>query len=336
MNISKRQFSTLLAASALLAMAATTTVEAASKSFKSGTLTLEFFPATFATILSRAGNAYNGVDSNGRPNEERWEFDKDNTDNLVFQDGRKGIIKNDAFTTRDMYLDDYFTSEEFEPLTANQVIGRAKRLGTATLAYNLIFYHNRNPLMTDDAVNLLGIHRLPFSEPWPKPEFKRHPHGVEPKKPANDNGGRNPQKTDAVFDDIDPMATFTGQIGVSGAFRMNGRWGQASVGDMVLRYDPLRPTVNGGNDRTTGLPLGGKPGTDGWYIFAHMNLTSDLGIPGVGAFETANTKVNVTGDTFVLTGNLVLSRFWNGSEGPNGIRKAGKFRFVGKLMPTPN
>jgi hypothetical protein len=94
--------------------------------------------------------------------------------------------------------------------------------------------------------------------------------------------------------------------------------------------------VNAGNDRTTGLPLGGKPGTDSWYIFAHMNLTSDLGIPGVGAFETANTKVTVTDDNFVLTGDLVLSRFWNGSEGPNGIRKAGKFRFVGKLMPTPN
>ncbi|KJV07314.1 hypothetical protein VZ94_05640 [Methylocucumis oryzae] len=334
MKQSIKQLSSILAVSAVLAFSAITPAEAAPKTFKDGVLTFDFAPDVWGVIMSRAGNAYNGVDSNGRPNDEHWQQDTSGTNNMVFDNGLKGIIEGDAYNTRDLYLDDYFTAEEIAPLTAYQVIGQSKRLGASTLAFNLIYLHNFNPLLTDDAVNLVGIHRLPFSEPWPKPPFKVFPYGVTPTKSANDNGGRNPQATTAMFDDFDPLATFTGQIGLGGAFRMFGRWGQVSVGDLALRYDPLRSTVNA-YDRTTGLPLGGKEGTDGWYFTAHMNLTSELGLKGTPAFETADTKVKITGDKFVLTGNIVLTPFWRGKEGPNGVRKAGTFRLVAKLMPAP-
>ncbi len=210
-------------------------------------------------------------------------------------------------------------------------MGISKRVRSATIAYNLISLHNFNPLITDNGADLIAMHRLPLSEPWPKPTFKMYPHGEEILTPANDNGGRNPQMTTAVFDDLDPVATFTGQIGVGGAFRLNGRWGHLTVGDMALRYDPKRSEVN------SGTFSGGKPGTDGWYLTAHLNLSSSEGKEGVAAFESANTKVNVSGNTFVLSGDLVFAyTVWDDRAGPNGITKAGKFRFVGKLMPTPN
>ncbi|KJV05121.1 hypothetical protein [Methylocucumis oryzae] len=331
MNNFNQHSKLLLAASALLALTTATLVEAKSMSFKQGALTLQLDPANFATIMNRAGNAYNGVDSYGRPNEEKWQPDTAGTNNMVFDNGLKGIISGDAYTVRDLYFEDWFTSEEIAPLTAYQVMGVSKRVSSATIAYNLISLHNFNPLITDDGANLVAMHRLPLSEPWPKPTFKMFSHGIEPAIPANDNGGRNPQMTTAVFDDFDPVATFTGQIGVGGAFRVNGRYGHITVGDMALRYDPNRPTVNSGSTP------GGKPGTDGWYITAHLNLIPSAGQAGVAAFETANTKVSVSGDTFVLSGNLVFaSSVWSDRSGPNGITKAGKFRFVGKLMPTPN
>ncbi len=314
-----------LLATTLLALTNATTVEAKSMSFKQGALTLQFEPAKFATLMNRPGNAYNGVDSNGRPNEEHWQLDTAGTNNMVFDNGLKGIISGDAYPVRDLYFEDWFTSEEIAPLTAAQVLGISKRDGTTTIAYNLISLHNFNPLLTDDSNTLVRIHRLPLSEPWPKPTFKMYPHEAEPTKPANDNGGRNPQTTTAVFDDLDPVATFNGQIGVGGAFRVNGRYGFITVGDMALRYDPNRAEATG------------KAGTDGWYITAHLNTTAAAGAAGVDAFETINTKVSVTGDTLVLSGQLVFSNsVWRDSTGINGVNTAGKFRFVGKLMPTPN
>ncbi len=330
MNKFNKHCSLLLAASALLALTTASTVEAKSMSFKQGALTLQFDPASFATMLRRTGNAYNGVDSYGRPNEEQWQLDTSGTNNMVFDNGLKGIIVGDAYSVRDAYFEDWFTSEEIAPLTAYQVMGTTKRVNNATIAYNLISLHNFNPLITDNSVTLAGMHRLPLSEPWPKPTFTMYPHEVEITTPVNDNGGRNPQKTTAEFDDFDPVATFTGQIGVGGAFRVNGRYGHVTVGDMALRYDPNRSEVNSGD------APGGKPGTDGWYITAHLNLYSSAGKEGIAAFETANTKVNVSGNTFTLTGNLVLASWWGDKLGVNGVNKVGKFRFVGKLMPTPN
>lgn len=320
----------LLAASVLLALTNATTAEAAPMSLKQGALTVQLDPAALATMSRRTGNAYNGVDKYGRPNEERWQEDKDGIDNLVFDNGLKGTISGDAYPVRDLYFEDWFTSEEIASKTAYQVMGISKLIMNATVAYNLIALHNSNPLLNDDASKLIGMHRLPLSEPWPKPVFKMYPHGVDPVKPANDKGGRNPQKTTAVFDNADPLTTFTGQIGVGGAIRVNGRYGHVTIGDMALRYDPNRSEVNSG-----GVP-GGKPGTDGWYITAHLNLNPIDGETGVPAFESANTKTSVSGDTFVVSGNLVSSTWWGDKAGANGVYKVGKFRFVGKLMPAPN
>ena len=330
MKIFNQPSNLLVAAAALLVLTTATTAEAALKSFKQGALTLQFDPANFATLMNRAGNAYNGVDKYGRPNEEKWQPDTDSSGGKVFDSGLKGIISGDAYPVRDLYFEDWFTSEELARLTAYQAFGVSERLNGATVAYNLISLHNYNPLIPDNADNLIAMHRLPFSEPWPKPTFKMFPHGVEPSKPLNDNGGRNPQKTTAVFDTLDPAATFSGQIGVGGAFRVNGRYGHVTVGDMALRFDTNRPQLNSGS------APGGKPGTDGWYITAHLNLTPDEGKEGVAAFETANTKVSVKGNTFTLSGNLVLASFWGDKSGANGVYKVGKFNFVGKLMDAPN
>lgn len=332
MRISNKQSGLLLAALALLSLTTATTAEAAPKSFKQGVLTLQFDPAAIATQTRRTGNAYNGVDKYGRPNEENWQPDTENSGNKVFDNGMKGIISGDAYQVRDLYFEDWFTSEEITPLTAYQVVGASERDGNATVAYNLISLHNFNPILNDNSTTLASMHRLPLSEPWPKPTFKMYLHEQEPSIPLNDNGGRNPQKTTAIFDTIDPAATFTGQIGVGGAFRLNGRYGHVTIGDMALRYDPNRSQVNSGS------APGGKPGTDGWYITAHLNRSSEDGKTGVPAYETANTKVSVSGDTFTLTGNLVLSAWWGGTDkyGFKGVNKVGRFRFVGKLMPTPN
>ena len=330
MKIFNQASNLLLAAIALLTITTATTAEAALKSFKQGALTLQLDPAPLATLTRRTGNAYNGVDKYGRPKEEKWQPDTDSSGNKVFDNGLKGIISGDAYSVRDAYFEDWFTSEEIARLTAFQVVGSSERLDNATVAYNLISLHNYNPLIPDNATNLTAMHRLPLSEPWPKPTFKMYPHEQEPSIPLNDNGGRNPQKTTAVFDTIDPVATFSGQIGVGGAFRLNGRYGHVAVGDMALRFDTNRPLLNSGS------APGGKPGTDGWYITAHLNPMPEGGKEGVAAFETANTRVRITGDTFVLSGNLVLASFWGDKSGANGVYKVGKFRFVGKLMPTPN
>lgn len=330
MKIFNPQSSLFIAAAALLALASASTAEAALKSFKQGALSLQLDPAAFATLTRRTGNAYNGVDKYGRPKEEKWQADTDSSGNKVFENGLKGIISGDAYNVRDAYFEDWFTSEEIARLTAFQVLGTTERLNNATTAFNLISLHNYNPLIPDNATNLTAMHRLPLSEPWPKPIFKMYPHEQEPSKPLNDNGGRNPQKTTAVFDTIDPAATFSGQIGVGGAFRVNGRYGHVTVGDIALRFDTNRPQLNSGS------APGGKPGTDGWYITAHLNLTPDEGKEGVAAFETANTKVSVKGNTFTLSGNLVLASFWGDKSGANGVYKVGKFNFVGKLMDAPN
>ncbi|KJV05000.1 hypothetical protein [Methylocucumis oryzae] len=328
--MNNKHSSLLLAASVLLALTTATTAEATSMSFKQGALTIQLDPAALAITTIRTGNAYNGVDSYGRPKEEKWQPDTAGTNNMVFDNGLKGITSGDAYPVRDLYFEDWFTSEEIAPLTAYQVMGESKRAGNATIAYNLISLHNFNPLVTDNSITLAGMHRLPLSEPWPKPTFEMYTHGEEILTPANDNGGRNPQMTTAVFDDLDPEATFEGQIGVGGAFRLNGRYGHVTIGDMALNYDPKRSEVNSG-----GTP-GGKKGTDGWYIKAHLNIYPVEGKEGIAAFETANTKVNVSGNTFTLSGNLVLSAWWFNKLGSNGVYKVGKFRFVGKLMPTPN
>ena len=78
------------------------------------------------------------------------------------------------------------------------------------------------------------------------------PHEEEPVILVNDKGGRNPQKTTAVFDDVDPMST----VGVGGAFRVNGRYGHVSLGDMALRFDPNRSEINSGS--ASGVKPGNK------------------------------------------------------------------------------
>ncbi len=107
MNHFTKHAKLLLAASALLTLATATTAEATSMSFKQGALTLQLDPANFATIMrSGRGHAYNGVDSYGRPNEEKWQPDTAGTNNMVFDNGLKGIIAGDAYPVRDLYLED--------------------------------------------------------------------------------------------------------------------------------------------------------------------------------------------------------------------------------------
>jgi hypothetical protein len=337
MNVSIKQLSTLFAAS-LLSMAVCGTANAQQMTFSKGSLEVNFDPAPWATLMARSGNAYNGVDQYGRPNEEQWQPDPTRTSRFVFDSGLMGTISGDAWRVRDAYLDDYFTAEEIAPLTTDQVVGLSARdAALSTLAFNLIYLHNHNPLVTDIAAELVPMHRLPFSEPWPKPKFAVYPYGTTPPKPANDHGGRNPQPTTATFDDADWMNTFQGAIGVGGAFRVNGRWGFISSGDMALRYDPNRPNINAGVDGS-GQSLGGKEGTDGWYITAHLNPDPAKGVAGVAAFESAKTKVTVSGNKFIVTGQLVYSAapgLWRDSAGVNGLKVAGKFKFVGNLKPTP-
>ncbi|KJV05634.1 hypothetical protein VZ94_16700 [Methylocucumis oryzae] len=296
------------------------TAKAQPRQFVNGVLTVDLTPQYWATVLKAPGNAYNGVDANGRPTEEQWQEDVNGEKNMFFDNGKMGIIAGDAVSNRDFYLDDWFSKSEIQNLRSRQIIGPSYTESGVTVAFNKIYYHNINPLLNDNGK--IPMHRLPFSEPWPKPQFKmltrEHPY-----KPKNDEG-RNPQGTTASFDDSSPLTTFAGQIGFGGAFRVNGRYGYITVGDLALHYDANRPNVNG-TDAITGNPAG-KPGTDGWYF------VNNIGFKDVGAFETANTELTITDNTFTLTGELVFALFWGGNAGGVDVYKAGTFSFVGQLQ----
>lgn len=142
---------------------------------------------------------------------------------------------------------------------------------------------------------------------------------------------RFPQNSDFQIDTSGSLATATGQIGIGGAdsfhfgntdfFAINGGGGpnntptNINLGDYSVYFDASRVTAT----------------TSGWVFSNHLGVSS-----GSFAFDTFNTTVSVTANSFTLTGDLLVGSDLTDFSGLTTGARVGTFSLNGiTAVPEP-